>query len=1307
MDPVSLQDLDKAVPLQGMLGYLNFSEGRPDARFQKQIDDAYRYLAGRGDDRPWQTLCDLLNRKLALLKANPAGPFKVTLQVEAVLKVVFQSVLPGYARHHADLLFHQTERDLFQPFFLARVFEAVLALGAPWDEEERILQGSLNQLNDFVGYRPLAILETRQQGEPYDHERVRPIPLYIRGTGAAWGRYHDLIAKAMDILKAADPNLLADAHLDPDLLDELAVDPRAYDHNHPANRRPNHVFGEWDPHHLDNQGRFRRYVARQITLEGLLGWVDESRQQDRGEILFEAAAVLAGTIIMATGISGASTTTHESVTSLATLMPGIAGFRDAFYSGLLNALQGAHGDRLRVEAQRAKQPFGGARQYLNQFLSRNRATQLQQRQLALLFAQMGYAEEGRREAARIPAASLRILSEMVGKLITGHLWTEQNRYAEAAGFLPEIEDLLKRGIACGALVDPWNILGFQGLFPLFTAQEDSVRDHRVDELLFVMRQLFDLFARLMSEAGAAGNQELLGKLERDFSRLASWWDRFATVEVQDVTRIHGGEALESAGHVARAMARWHERGEATGDIAFWRQHQESFRSPKAFALVIDALLDKKDYRAAMALLMTWLSQADDIPLEENNFSFHEIALRWMLSVTRPTPEGTPATPTSETWSLLHKFMDYLEANAEDYWRVPQLEVREEEQPEDEEGKDLFGAAYEGMTFKDSTDDDVDSSVAGDGPPQEEFDLDEESERLGKRLRFLATVARLWQIAARWNYGSGSRDLANSNQREVLQSWLTTALENQARMLAFLDALHAYPIADPTGSYDSLVEFDRRRIYKEQFLYATISTCLDTTMAVGTLRGMVAADESTSRFGEALGRPPWESLAIQLEQAIFHVNPDQTRALLPEFMKAFEEEPLVFMALAEGGNPRQILRARIAQGVLRALVVLLPRMGLIRETFLLVQKARSMEKEHPPQGRGVSEFNSLFQAGYQSCVAVIVDSAKTWNLDEPDKNLVKLLERVAEPFLKLWLEHSQTLMLFTLETIKEEEWLKLKSFIQTYGRDLFHARFMTMANLRGLLHGGVTGYIDHLRENEDPLHPVQLLHDLDQKVTRQEAERYLQLVLQVIIENYEEYKDYNTCTTQSDYGDNLHVLLEFLRVKAGYLRQSWQLQPLAWTHEVLARRGLGDAARLWLEPFSKFAGKFAEEHLDKLQALEQAHSVRLRTVADRIQERFLKPLDLDRICALVKPAVEEARKNGNKPSMARLQQELTHFTTNPTGVGLDVPDWLRRLELEVQQVRMASSTVVTLAEDFFRLPRAPLSLESLQQQLADWEKPLES
>ena len=75
---------------------------------------------------------------------------------------------------------------------------------------------------------------------------------------------------AIEILRNADPDVLADADFEFGQLDELAFDPRAYDHNHPVNRRPNYLFGEWDPHVIDGRGRYRRFVVRQSVMDALL-----------------------------------------------------------------------------------------------------------------------------------------------------------------------------------------------------------------------------------------------------------------------------------------------------------------------------------------------------------------------------------------------------------------------------------------------------------------------------------------------------------------------------------------------------------------------------------------------------------------------------------------------------------------------------------------------------------------------------------------------------------------------------------------------------------------------------------------------------------------------------------------------------------------------------------------------------------------------------------------------------------------------------------------------------------------------------
>ena len=151
--------------------------------------------------------------------------------------------------------------------------------------------------------------------------------------------------------------------------------------------------------------------------------------------------------------------------------------------------------------------------------------------------------------------------------------------------------------------------------------------------------------------------------------------------------------------------------------------------------------------------------------------------------------------------------------------------------------------------------------------------------------------------------------------------------------------------------------------------------------------------------------------------------------------------------------------------------------------------------------------------------------------------------------------------------------------------------------------------------------------------REEPCDFLELMLQAVVENYEEYKDYNTTTTQSDYGENLHVLLEFLRLKALYERHAWQFRPLVLAHEVLARRGRDAAAVRWEQSVAQFTQERAARHLEQLARLERATGVHLSTVADRLDERFVKPLALDRLCALIEPAMIEARRDGDRQAFA--------------------------------------------------------------------------
>jgi hypothetical protein len=1321
--------LEQAVPVSGLLGYLNFSDGKPDLRWQRQLDDAYTFFVDRGESLPWQALLDSLPILLRRLHESGVSAFRDVRQAESAL-VLATRVLAAYRRHHTDLLAHLSDAELFNSFFLARVFEAVLRQGTA-DTSDAAASAVVARLNDFVGHRPVALLETRPRGEPYDHERTRPMPLWIQGAGAAGGRYRDVVVRAIELLETTESDILNEAQFDPKLLDELALDVRAYDHSHPVNRRPNYVFGEWDPHHLDNQGRYRRYVVRKVTLDALFDRVAQGGDVSPHELMEEAAAVLAGTILMASGTSGASPTAYDSTTTLAALLPRIARYRDAFYEHLLKRLAGAHGARLRQEREATRQPFGAARQHLNAYLARDRAAQMQQRYLALLFAEMGYSEASREEAERIAVVSVRMASAVLGRLTTGRVEAEAGEFRAAAARLPEAEDLLDRGIACGAFADPWNVLGFQGLFPLSPAREDSVRDSRLDELVGLVEQLFNLYARLISEAAAGGDDDLAVTLTAALEKRAAWWDKFATYEVSDIRRVHGGEAAMSATHVAKALARWHARGEAPADLAFWRGLLEGFRSPKSFALVVDSLLHKEDYRAAQALLTAWLGRAEQVPLEDGVWSFPTLALRWMLALTRGARGSErggrlseesgvfaitalqSSLPLRDRQVLVLRFFDFLEANAEEFWQVPTLELPGEASAtasEEDDTEGLYSAAYDDVTYQDSTDDS--EGAVSDGGPVDEFDLEQESGRLEKRLRFLSTLARLWQVAARFLAAARADSPGSSEASTALAGWLATARENRHKLLTLLDAIHAYPLPDPGGAYDALVEFDRRRVLKEQLLYTAIGTCLDTSLAAGALHGALGAITDGEFEAESTGvssdddSPPWEGAAIHLEQALFRGESAAARAALATFLEGFQQEPLLVTPLTEGGQPRQVLRVRIAQTVLRALLANLPRLGLLRETFDLLKTARTMEQTQPPRGRGVTEFNHFFQASYQAVLEAVIESAGTWDADHSsDAELVEMLERLTAPFLALWVEHSRSLQLSVLETVGgDNEWTALQKFVQRYGGDLFHARFLTLGNLRGVLHRGVGPYLDYLRENPDPLRPVKLIDDLGRSVRREDAVRRLEIVLQAVVENYEEYKDYNTTTTQSDYGENLHVFLDFLRLKAGYERHAWQFRPLVLAHEVLARRGRNAAAVLWERQLTQFTREPARKHLDQLAALEKARGIRLGTVSDRLGERFVKPLSLDRLAALIEPAMNEARREGPHPAFSRLRDELPAYTATPSGVGLDVPYWLRRLEMEVRRVQATQTTIAVLAESFFRVPRRPLPYDELQRQLREWGRP---
>jgi hypothetical protein len=671
--------------------------------------------------------------------------------------------------------------------------------------------------------------------------------------------------------------------------------------------------------------------------------------------------------------------------------------------------------------------------------------------------------------------------------------------------------------------------------------------------------------------------------------------------------------------------------------------------------------------------------------------------------------------------MLRKFIDRMEANAEEFWRAPRFELggaansaprdlpnEHEDDDEDPPGAELFDAAYEDMVFRDSTDDGVESEVY-EPAVETEDELELELRRISDRLALLETAARLWSVAVL--DGPQLADSADGGRRlaESIGAWIAQAAANLRDLGDLLEAVQRHHIPSPSADHDALVEYDRRRVVKESLLERIIATCVETADA---RRLLLAVAARLGVDGPAASRSadlePDERQAVVVVAALLARDAAAVRKAWPPLIEALAAKPLLYVPLAKGGNPRQIVAARVRQRTISDLLCWAPRLGLLVETCRLLETAREMERSHPVGAGAVTEFDELFKIGYSALVETLVASSAAWSSapDEepkpPEVLLVEALERLTESLLINWLAHSRTLRLSVMEKVKERTaWRKLVSFIDRYGSDLFTQRFFSLGNVRAILHEGVDTWLRQLAEEPQADTP-RLLDDLDAGIPRDEAIEHLTLVLEAIIENYSEYRDYNSTTTQSDRGELLYMLLDFLRLRTDYERVAWQLKPVVWAHEILVRGGQSDAAQLWRDSLTDRFGEEADKYLRRLAELQKKYAMRMPTVADRLAERFVGPMHIDRICALVEPALSETGRPPPHPNFEQLEQQTAALTAEPTGVGLDMPAWLTALCDEVDDARRPDREQdldfpAPLAEP------ARLSREEVDRQVDEWGK----
>jgi hypothetical protein len=121
-------------------------------------------------------------------------------------------------------------------------------------------------------------------------------------------------------------------------------------------------------------------------------------------------------------------------------------------------------------------------------------------------------------------------------------------------------------------------------------------------------------------------------------------------------------------------------------------------------------------------------------------------------------------------------------------------------------------------------------------------------------------------------------------------------------------------------------------------------------------------------------------------------------------------------------------------------------------------------------------------------------------------------------------------------------------------------------------------------------------------------------------------------------------------------------------------------------------------LELLNTTEKETGVRIISIRDRIENGFTASLAVDRLCSLVEPAMGEARKKSVPRAFRTFLEELETQALKPSGVGRDIPEWLIRLEAEVQRVQMSQTAIVQLAEGLYKINKFPLDMANITSQI---------
>ncbi|QDT17321.1 hypothetical protein [Alienimonas californiensis] len=1372
-----------------ILGALNFSSGGNDGPLAVGFCELAAALtaAGAGSVPPYPRVLAALSERLDVLSRERAA-FADASQARTALEGL--AALPGdYRRYHRDLLPDLSEADLSAPLFLAAAADALLQVGQQADGSAGgagVVRAAVLRLNDYVGHRPIPVLEGGARSEVHPHERHRPVPLWRPEVGSAPGPTAELLDATLGLLRQTPADMLDEAEFHPDRMRELALDLRTYDDRHPVYKRTNYLFGEWDPEshragglsRLTDEndgdedaegGDYTRFVLRRPVLGAIQRWVERDGDGPPAERLFDGSAALAGTVLMAAAVSGRDPHAHDSAASLMTLLPRIAALRDRFYEWLIDSQTGERAERLAEVTKRTRQPFGHVRQYLNLSLSDLTARQAQGRTVATQYARLGQPDAAREEAADNPSAAGRLEAGIECALAEGFAAAKDpaGRLRDAADRWDAAAGLIRRGVDCGLLPDPWTVIGYQGQYPLFRAREDSLPDPRLETLIELVGETLRLGGEVRIEsaargvsaddpapaAGEAGEAGAGVGFAARLERFADWWDRFATTAVDGLPAVQGAAAVESAARVASVLGEWHDAGGADAGLGFWAKRLDELDRGASLARAADLLLRTDQPAAAAGLLYYWVGETEKFGAgPEGNTVFHLLrrSLLGQLSAAGEAGVDGVAEPAAKFFERLEPNTEHLALELPDGQRAAPrkggdaLLIGEDDDPDggDEEEGDEFAAAYEGVTFQDSTDDGVEGDLLdGPGPPA---DLDELLPELVRGwdvpIRYREAVAALWRdaIAAVPPPPAAGPDAPAEAGPfvDVLRHWTGELDRLRDELTAAAALIHERPVGAATGDEIENMLRDERLQIRHRLVHRLIGAAAELTLTTRLARARLD-DSAETPAASALrddeddsdgdgdgdgasgnaepGADEFDVTAHRLLAAVQRRDRAAARRTFAAFAAKLRRRRLLYVPPDRGGDPVVAARSRADWRLLDHLAVELPRLGLISQTHRLLAAVLHAERGSRIGGPVVTEFDRLFRRALSAATAAAVratappdrlaapnfarippdprESGRRSLYESPIESRVRTFSRLLRPFRTLWIGHSRTLRLSVAENLRDPGLRRdLKDFIAKYGGELLHARNLTLGHVRMVLHTGVDQYLDALVRNPDPLKPNTLVNDLlDRRIERPQAEKLLALILQIVVEKVDRWIEYNSLTTRSDYGERFYCLLDFLRVEVDYDRDEWHRVPRAVIFRALARTGELDLADRWLRMMRRDTRQRAEMHLVRLADREEHYGVRLPGVRDKLEERLVGPLIRERLYALVKPSLKGGHGRPARAWFAELRGEVDRLRERSRPSGPEPPEWLDGLEDEVSRQLRATADPV-------RLPPAPLAYGDLVGQL---------